>query len=164
MESGLPSMEQPSMSRANASPTGRSHQEMEKSHTSEAQFYSRYDWCLNPILSVRELIRRFNEEGAAYRTAEGWQREECKINLYLFACAIACTADDCFNGRFVNFAPLYSRISRLRAVLLPLEWTVNTAALVVKLAMNWRAWRWRKRWNAYIEEACDLLLIGTEMR
>ena len=137
---------------------------MEKSHTAEAQFYSRYDWCLNPILSVRDLIRRFNEEVVAYRTAEGWQREECKINLYLFACAIACTADDFFNGRFANFAPLYSRISRLRALLLPLERALNTSALLAKLAMNWEAWRWRKRWNAYMEEVCDLLLTGTEMR
>src|SRR5438093_4391224 len=104
------------MGRANASPTGRSHQEMEKTHNAEAQFYSRYEWCLNPILSVRELIRRFNEEVVAYRTAEGWQREECKINLYLFACAIACAVDDCFNVRLVNFAPLYSRVSKLRAL------------------------------------------------
>src|SRR5207302_7310464 len=117
---------------------------MEKSHSAETQFYSRYEWCLNPILSVRELIHRFNEELEAYRTAEGWQREECKINLYLFACAIACTADDCFNFRLVSFKPLYSRISRLRPLLLSLEWALNTPASLARRAMNWPAWRWRK--------------------
>src|SRR5215813_8740579 len=94
-------------------------------HTAEEQFYTRYDWCLNPILSVRQLIQRINEECAAYRTSDGWPRQECRINLYLFACAVACTADDCFNFRLVNLAPLYLQLPRLRLVLAPLEWALN---------------------------------------
>src|ERR1043166_9737718 len=126
--------------------------------TAEEQFYSRYDWCLNPILSVRELIHRFEQELDAFPASDGWQREEMKINLYLFACAIACTADDYFNQRLVDFAPLYSRLPHLRTLLGPVEWALNTSALLLRIPINWRAWRWRKRWNLCIEEVCSLLL------
>ena len=65
----------------------------------EDRFYSRYDWCLNPILSIEQLLDRFQEEIDAFPGLEGWQREESRINLYLFACAIACTADDYFGPK-----------------------------------------------------------------
>ena len=46
---------------------------MPESSTADEQFYSRYDWCLNPILSVRQLIHRFGEELDAYPLFSGWQ-------------------------------------------------------------------------------------------
>jgi hypothetical protein len=61
----------------------------------EALFYGQYQWCLNPALSVDDLLR-LREEADRFKTLSGWQREESKVNLYLFACAIACTVDDYF--------------------------------------------------------------------
>src|SRR2546425_6744695 len=62
---------------------------------SEARFYGRYAWCLNPILSVRELFQRLREELAQAPALElEWQIAETRINLYLFVCAIACTVED----------------------------------------------------------------------
>src|SRR5947209_4104557 len=136
---------------------------MAKLHAPEEQFYSRYDWCLNPILSVRQLIHRFNEELDACRTSDGWQREECTINLYLFACAIACTADDYFNAPLVNFSPIYSRLPRLWLVLRPAEWAINSSALLLRIVSSRRSWRWRRHWNSRIEQVCDLLLTRTEL-
>ena len=50
----------------------------------EAQFYSTYSWCLNPLLSLRDLFRRLGEELNRYEDLKiSWQREECKINVYL---------------------------------------------------------------------------------
>jgi hydroxymethylpyrimidine pyrophosphatase-like HAD family hydrolase len=131
--------------------------------TAEELFYSRYNWCLNPILSVRELIHRFEQELDAFPLSRGWQREEIKINLYLFACAIACTADDYFNLRLLDFAPLCSSIPYLRPFLGTVERVLNSSALVLKIAMNWRVWRWRKRWNSCLEEVCGLLLGESEL-
>ena len=93
--------------------------------TTEHQFYSRYAWCLNPVLPLRQLIYRFNEELHAYSASGGWQREEIKVNLYLFACAIACTADDYFNLRPVDFSPLGSRLPRLRMLLTAAQWILK---------------------------------------
>jgi hypothetical protein len=62
---------------------------------SEHQFYAQYDWCINPVLSLSDLFKRLREElERCGRLDVTWQREECKINLYLFVCAIACTVDD----------------------------------------------------------------------
>jgi hydroxymethylpyrimidine pyrophosphatase-like HAD family hydrolase/hypoxanthine phosphoribosyltransferase len=59
------------------------------------EFYSRYEWCLNPILSIRELAARMTEElDRCESLSVPWQRAESAINMYLFACAIACTWDD----------------------------------------------------------------------
>src|SRR2546421_9545759 len=121
----------------------------------EEQFYSRYNWCLNPILSVRQLIHRFNEELDACRTSDGWQREECRINLYLFACAIACTTDDYFSQRFLNLNVLRSHLPRLQLLITATEWLLNTLASHLKIVANWRAWQWRKRWNSSLHEICD---------
>src|SRR2546430_17650366 len=60
----------------------------------ESDFYAPYDWCLNPILSVGELFQRLGEELDRYESLRvDWQREECKINVYLFVCPIACPSD-----------------------------------------------------------------------
>src|SRR5438093_6920366 len=69
---------------------------------SEQQFYSLYAWCLNPVLSVRELFDRLREElGRFERLALTWQQEESLINLYLFVCAIGCGVADSSPGRAV---------------------------------------------------------------
>ena len=89
-------------------------------HSAEEVFYSRYDWCLNPILSVQELLHRFAEEINDYPAFGGWQREECQINLYLFACAAKTVAEmeDAF-ARGVSRARLYTpRCDRAHPTLL----------------------------------------------
>src|SRR5258706_6278795 len=61
----------------------------------ERRFYSLYAWCLNPILSVRDLLDRLGEELGRFELLDVlWQRQESLINLYLLACAIACSVDD----------------------------------------------------------------------
>ncbi|PYO80962.1 MAG: hypothetical protein DMD65_14095 [Gemmatimonadetes bacterium] len=59
----------------------------------EEAFYTSYGWCLNPFLPVRELFQRLREDLNRVAALD-WQREECRINVYLFSCAIACTVDD----------------------------------------------------------------------
>src|SRR5262245_21907459 len=82
-------------------------------HTAEEQFYRSYSWCLNPALSVADLLRRYREELDRYPTLDGWQSEESRANLYLFVCAIACTTDDYFAQRWVNFSALKNRFPQL---------------------------------------------------
>ena len=46
-------------------------------------------------LSVRELFERLRESLNQLNSLNvPWQIEECKANLYLFACALTCTVDD----------------------------------------------------------------------
>src|SRR5437016_14175634 len=68
----------------------QSDRAMTDARTSEEQFYRRYSWCLNPALSVEDLLQRYREEMDRYPALTGWQREESKTNLYLCAFEVAC--------------------------------------------------------------------------
>src|SRR4029453_12869287 len=64
-------------------------QSMGEAALAERRFYSLYAWCLNPILSVRDLLDRLGEElGRIELWDVLWQREESLINAYLLACAV----------------------------------------------------------------------------
>src|SRR5439155_2874515 len=82
----------------------------------EEQFYSPYAWCLNPALSVRDLLLRLQEEIERYSSLAGWQREESKVNLYLFTCAVACTVDDYLALQPLIFSALTKRFSESHAL------------------------------------------------
>jgi len=130
----------------------------------EEQFYSRYLWCLNPILTIGQLLTRFRVELDGYRALEGWEREESKINLYLFACAIACTVDDYFSQKLVDLSLLYPRLPQFWFFLRSADWLINRITWFLRIVFNWRAWRWRRRWNSLVEEICDLLIASEEVR
>ncbi len=123
----------------------------------EDEFYSRYNWCLNPILSIRDLLQRLNEELEFFPQLSGWQREESKINLYLFACALVCTADDYFASRLIDLASLRARAPRLGPAFRAAEWFLNRIEWFFHVA-DWRAWTWRKRVDRCVDAACRLLI------
>src|SRR5947208_16433107 len=97
-------------------------------------------------MSVGQLIQRLSDELARYESLRvDWQSEECKINVYLFACAIACTVDDYLSSRPWDLDPLSNYFPRLR-------WAVGTAQRLVNLpyllrsaagARSARLWRHR---------------------
>lgn len=118
------------------------------------RFYSAYRWCLNPMLSVRELVQHLGEELESYRAngATGWQGEERRINLYLFTCAIACTLDDYLATRPWSLRSLARRFA--------------TAGPMTKVTQSGaaRAAAWRHQWTACVDSVCELLLGGAGAR
>jgi hydroxymethylpyrimidine pyrophosphatase-like HAD family hydrolase/orotate phosphoribosyltransferase len=132
---------------------------MTEARVAEEQFYARYSWCLNPVLSVDDLLRRFREEIGVYETVSGWQREESRANLYIFACAVACTADDYFALQWLNLKPLANRVPQLRPAISAFQSIADTAQSAVK-ARDRAAWRWRRRWDECVAEVCRLVIAG----
>lgn len=132
---------------------------MTEAHVAEEQFYTRYSWCLNPVLCVGDLLRRFREEIRVYETVSGWQREESRANLYIFVCAVACTADDYFALRWLNLKPLTNRVPQLRPAISVFQSIADTAQSAVK-ARDRAAWRWRRRWDECVAEVCRLVIAG----
>jgi hydroxymethylpyrimidine pyrophosphatase-like HAD family hydrolase/hypoxanthine phosphoribosyltransferase len=132
--------------------------------TAEHDFYSRYSWCLNPVLSVDDLLRRFREEIDGYEVLSGWQREESKANLYLFACAVACTADDYFAVRWLDLKPIKKRVPRLDPILSAVQSAADSVQAAVKVR-DIAAWRWRRCWDECVAEVCRLILVeaGSDM-
>jgi hydroxymethylpyrimidine pyrophosphatase-like HAD family hydrolase len=116
----------------------------------EDRFYARYAWCLNPMLSLRDLLQHLGEEIESYQAdgAAGWQGEERRINLYLFACAIACTLDDRSAARPRSLAAVAKRFPPARLALQIGEGVTASP----------RAAAWRRDWTECVDAACELLL------
>ena len=130
---------------------------MTDARTAEEQFYSRYSWCLNPALPVGDLLHRFQEEVQGYEELAGWQREESKANLYLFACAIACTVDDYFALHWLNVSPLANRFPQFRGPIAAAQVLMNVSRTIIGIGDH-TAWNWRRRWEVCVARACTLLL------
>jgi hydroxymethylpyrimidine pyrophosphatase-like HAD family hydrolase/orotate phosphoribosyltransferase len=126
---------------------------------SEREFYASYEWCLNPILSVRELFHRLTEEMDRHEDLGiGWQREECRINMYLFICAIACTVDDYLAWRPWNLSPVVARFPRVRGGAALAQSLLNMPWLMRNLICDRSVVRWRRRWGRCVDRVCDMLV------
>jgi len=123
------------------------------------EFYARYDWCLNPVLSLRELFIRLREElDRGGDLPAGWRREESRVNLYLFVCAIACTVDDYLAWRPWNLAALAGRSPRARSLAGPAQSLLNVPWSVRGLIADRGIARWRQRWDGCVEYVCEMLV------
>jgi hydroxymethylpyrimidine pyrophosphatase-like HAD family hydrolase/orotate phosphoribosyltransferase len=130
---------------------------MSKHHSAEEQFYSRYAWCLNPILSIEELFDHLNDEVHSSSSVTGWRREESVINIYLFVCAVACTLDDYAARRILNLAPLRNRLPKLWLVITAVERIVRAIEWIRRLT-DYKIRRFRRAWDDCVEHACNMLI------
>ena len=124
----------------------------ENGWAAEDRFYARYAWCLNPMLSLRDLLQHLGEEIESYQAdgEAGWQGEERRINLYLFACAIACTFDD-------HSPRVRAAWRRWRSGFRRPGWPCNSGKA---WTASPRAAAWRRDWTECVDAACELLLDG----
>ena len=120
----------------------------------EEAFYTSYGWCLNPFLSVRELFQRLREDLNRVAALD-WQREECRINVYLFSCAIACTVDDYLARPARNPTPYLKGVPG--AIVPLLERATEHAHSLWARFVDRRVIRWRDRWQRWVNVACEIL-------
>lgn len=126
---------------------------------SERDFFALYGWCFKPTLSFHELLEQCGEELERYAWAScDWQREECLINLYVFACAIDCATDDYVACRALEWSPAHAPGSEgpertLRAALAGAVQRVHMAASRRPLLA------WKQRWSHCLEELARMLAL-----
>lgn len=129
----------------------------------EDAFYARYDWCLNPILPLRDLFRRLQEElDRAPALTASWQRAEARINVYLFACAVACTLDDYLGQPLADLSPIRAHFPKLRLGVTLAERVLDVIQAVRTAATGGQIVRWRRLWDRCVDAACDLLVHESE--
>ena len=129
---------------------------------SEAGFYEKYDWCLNPRLTLDDQLHRLGEEvrhGAGL--SPGWQRGECAINVYLLACGIACTVDDYLGRRVWDLALITERFPRLRLATATIRGLLGLPHAVRTSLGDRAVRRWRESWTRCVEMACEILVGST---
>src|SRR6266446_8641595 len=126
--------------------------------STENEFYSLYEWCLNPLLTLRELFLRLHEEFARHGSLRvGWQREESIINIYLFACAIGCTVDDFLAEPRWRLKALINYFPRWKPLLWRADLLVNLPFFAANEFRHRGIVLWRRRWRRGVEDVCALL-------
>ena len=129
------------------------------------EFYLEFDWCLDPVPRLRDLLRHLGKELERYETRrDDWEREEHRINLYLLACGIACTLDDYLAGQPWRLGDVAARFAGLRLPLKAAEAVLNFPHRLRARFLEAGLVRWRRQWTECVDAACDLLLGGDEPR
>jgi hydroxymethylpyrimidine pyrophosphatase-like HAD family hydrolase len=126
---------------------------------SEEQFYSFYEWSLDPVLSVRDLFEHLSESLNLLSSLNvPWQIEECKANLYLFASALACTVDDYLGQTPQDVSKISRTFPKLRIPLIFVQKIVNVVYHLASFPQKSRVARWRERWTSRVDAICKLLI------
>lgn len=129
----------------------------------ESPFYAGYTWCLNPILSLSQLLQRCSEELDRFSfVSEAWQAQECRINVYLLTCAVSCSTDDYLAPGFPSLAPLASRFPQLRKAVELAESALQAMHSVRNRLLDKRVHRWKKEWQGRVDLACEILTRQAE--
>jgi hypothetical protein len=143
-------------------------QSMGEAALAERRFYSLYAWCLNPILSVRDLLDRLGEElGRMELWDVLWQREESMINVYLLACAVACCVDDAQARGPRTLSAVSARFPALRRTVSGVERLLHEPERLGRLGSR-TFLGWRRAWDRSVDRLCDLLVadaarVGTPL-
>jgi hydroxymethylpyrimidine pyrophosphatase-like HAD family hydrolase len=125
---------------------------------SEEQFYSFYRWALNPVLSVLDLFGHLRKSLNRLNSLKvPWQIEECKTNVYLFACALTCTVDDYLAELPPDLSKISRKFPKLRIPLLPVQKIANVLYRLGTLRQKASVARWRAKWTTPVDAICDLL-------
>jgi hydroxymethylpyrimidine pyrophosphatase-like HAD family hydrolase len=123
----------------------------------EVDFYSAYDWCLDPHLTVREAIDHLRGEIERLKgVPEGWQTSEVATNIFLLSCALLNGVDEYLRGPTLRMPPqLASRLLARGA-----RWTIE------KITKNFR-WRrcmqvrhWSQGWRAGLDDFLAIFARG----
>jgi hydroxymethylpyrimidine pyrophosphatase-like HAD family hydrolase len=129
----------------------------------EREFYSFYDWCLNPLQTVQHLIKRLEDEVYRYDALTApWQREESRINLYLLISAVYCATDDYLGYRPWDLAPVARRLAPIRGLVLLIQDCLNVPYLLNRLRRRHVVQRWRQGLTNCVDCICDILLSGAD--
>src|SRR5262245_2319576 len=143
-------------------------QSMGAAALAERRFYSLYAWCLNPILSVPDLLDRLGEElGRMELWDVPWQREESMINAYLLACAVACSIDDAQARAPRTLSAVSARFPAWRNTVSGVGRLLHEPERLTRLGSQ-TFLGWRRAWDRSVDRLCDLLVddaarVGTAL-
>ncbi|PAY05971.1 hypothetical protein CK489_23820 [Bradyrhizobium sp. UFLA03-84] len=117
----------------------------------ETKFYSAYDWCLDPHLTVGEASERLAAELDRLGDVEpGWQARDVATNIYLLSCSLLNGVDEYLRGHTLRLPP---QLAKTRLGRLALR-TTDRAAQKIPLRHKNELRRWSEEW----QNGLDILL------
>jgi hydroxymethylpyrimidine pyrophosphatase-like HAD family hydrolase len=110
----------------------------------EINFYSAYNWCLDPHLTVNEAIERLaGEVERLLRTPAGWQTNEVTANVYLLSCSLLNGIDEYLRGHTLR---LPAQLARTRPGCIA-TWVTEKVAENLPTQNLTQICRWREDWD-----------------
>lgn len=130
---------------------------------SQSAFYDAHAWCLDPLLPLSSLVERCHQEFDLLRSSsEAWQRQECRINLYLLASAVSSTVADYLGPSIPSFELLTKQFPRMKPAIEFVETLVHAVLSARGRFSDLSAQRWRERWDRCLDLACRVLILESE--
>lgn len=110
----------------------------------ETNFYSAYDWSLDPHLTVGEAIKHLADEIDRLPSIPGgWQTNEVTTNVYLLSCSLLNGIDEYLRGHTLR---LPAQLARTRPGRIAMWVTEQVAEKLPKQNLT-QICRWRKEWQ-----------------
>jgi hydroxymethylpyrimidine pyrophosphatase-like HAD family hydrolase len=115
---------------------------------SELSFYDDYNWCLNPFLTIDQIVCRLRDELRKLRMPHvTWHLNEILTNVFLLGCALSNSVDDYIHG------PTY-KLPRPAAIIPLAKSILSLAEHLAALKRSYRVMqtrKWRQQWEAEFE-------------
>jgi hydroxymethylpyrimidine pyrophosphatase-like HAD family hydrolase len=122
----------------------------------EADFYSAYDWCLDPHLTAADAVDRLAVEiDRLSGTPEGWQTGEVVTNVYLLSCSLLNGIDEYLRGRTLRLPAQLARTWPARGA----AWAAEEAEALPRRSRA-QVSRWKERWQNGLDAFFAVLARG----
>src|SRR5882757_2243849 len=110
----------------------------------EINFYSAYDWCLDPHMTVGETIERLaNELARLPSVPAGWQTDEVMTNAYLLSCSLLNGVDEYLRGHTLR---LPTQLAKTRPGRIA-TWVTERIAENLPKRRRAQVRRWKEEWE-----------------
>jgi hydroxymethylpyrimidine pyrophosphatase-like HAD family hydrolase len=115
----------------------------------ETEFYSSYDWCLDPHLRVGEAIEHLTREiDRLPHTPEGWQTGEVATNAYLLSCSLLNGIDEYLRGHTLR---LPAQLAKTRPGRMA-GWVTEKIAESLPKRNRTQVCRWKEEWQNGLDD------------
>jgi len=113
----------------------------------ETDFYGHHEWAMNIFPTVLEVISHLKAAIARLDACnDGWQFDETRTNIFLLACAISDSADDCLSGSRHDLSAFKRKLRPLRPILGLAENLLNARARRRERHLDGLR-SWRREWE-----------------
>ncbi len=124
----------------------------------EIDFYSAYDWCLDPHLTFRDAIDHLHDELERFDVVpKGWQAVEVATNVYLLSCALLNGVDEYLRGPILRMPKQLTGALAGRSA----RWMTQKVTELLRRRSRAQARRWRERWHVDLIDMLAVFARGT---
>jgi len=123
----------------------------------ELEFYSAYEWCLDPHLTIRTATDHLRSEIDRLKIVpHGWQTREVATNIFLLSCALLNGLDEYLCGPTLRMPKQLATTPLGRAA----RSMTDSVTSVLWCRCRAQAYRWRDSWQSALDDFLAVFVRG----